>query len=221
MGLEETKERNVYVPILKQTPLFRTLTEDEILAVLAHCVKRSYAAGETILTEGETGNSMLIIVEGSVDYSKGLLELGSDTDGAFFGEIALLAEGIGKRQATVKATKDCVLLEIYQPSFRDLLRNHPEIGTMVIETLATRIQAASPPPVMKSKLGFVLASLLVPALAAVLAKYLPKEVAGETAALLVGQLEVVLVPLLAGLGFVARHLEAKATQKALSGRSRK
>lgn len=155
--MDDTKERNIYAPILKTTPLFKSLSEEEIGAVLVHCVKRDYGAGDTILTKGETGNSMLIIVEGEVEYWKDGKKVGSDSSGSFFGEIALLAKGVAKRQATVKATRDCTLLEIYQPAFKDLLRKHSDISILVIQMLASRIQAAAPVPLWKSKVGLTLA----------------------------------------------------------------
>lgn len=215
--MESTTERNIYTPILKTTPLFKTLSEEEIGAVLVHCVKREYAAGDTILTQGETGNSMLIIVEGAVEYWKGKKKVGSDTTGAFFGEIALLANGVAKRQATVKATQDCVLLEIYQPSFKELLRKYPEIGVLVIQMLASRIQAATPASGLKNRVGLTLVAMMVPMLAKLLSKHMPHDMANETAQWLVDQAEVYILPLMAGFGLVANAAATKTIKAKLSG----
>lgn len=216
--MDETKERNIYAPILQVTPLFKTLDESEIIAVLVHCVKREYKAGETILSEGETGNSMLIIVDGTVEYLKGKRKVGEDGIGGFFGEIALLAKGTAKRQATVKATLDCVLLEIYQPSFKELLKKHPEVGILVIQMLASRIQSAAPPTTLKSKVGLILVAMLVLGLTKLLTKLLPKEMANGTAQWLVDQGQIYVLPLLPGLGLLARHWEALRTKTKLSGK---
>lgn len=215
---DETAARNVYAPVLRQAPIFRALGDTEVEAVLDQCVKRDYTAETVVLQEGENGNSLLIIVEGEVEYMKGKKVIGKDGVGAFFGEIAMLSRLPTKRQATVRAKTDCVLLEFYRPEFQNLLRKYPEVGVTIIDTLVDRIRASAPIAAHKSKVVLTLAAMLLPMIAKLLTKhFVPPDMANETAQWVVDQMEVYLLPLLATVGLAARAREVKAIKTALTG----
>lgn len=215
--MEDTTERNIYAPVLKKTQIFAALSDDELNEILVHCVRRDAKAGDVVLQEGENGNSMLIIAEGSVEYWKGKRKVGQAEAGAFFGEIALLSRGVAKRQATVKAVTDCVLLEFYQPQFKNLLKRHPEVGITTIQTLVDRLQGATPAPLLKSKIGLALVAMLVTTLAKVLSKHLPPDMANETAKLIIDHVEIYALPVISGLGLVWQQAAIRLAKTKLGG----
>ena len=99
----------------RQIFLLQDLEDGEIELVLARTRPREVAAGSVIIREGETGDSMYIMVEGEVEITKRLtLELDEDTpkervmirlkaeDGVYFGEMSLLEND--PRSATVTAS---------------------------------------------------------------------------------------------------------------------
>jgi CRP-like cAMP-binding protein len=92
--------------VLSKFRLFARFKEDELAAVLSLCDAVNYAPGETIVTQGEeAGHCMYVILSGRVrvhysgqDREVDLAEL---SDGAFFGELALVDDG--PRSASVVA----------------------------------------------------------------------------------------------------------------------
>lgn len=139
--------------IEKETAFFRKifllqdLEDHEIEQVLKRTQPRSFFAGEVIIQEGKQGDSMYIMVSGEVEITKQLtLVLDEDTpkervmirlkaeDGVYFGEMSLLEDA--PRSATVTASTDGLLLELFQKDFLDLIQHNPFMGVKLLLRLA-------------------------------------------------------------------------------------
>ncbi len=133
--------------LFKKIFLFQDLEENEIQQVLKRTHPRNFPAGEAILQEGETGDSLFIMCQGEVEITKALtLVLDEDTpkekvmirlkaeDGVCFGEMALLENEA--RSATVTALSDCSLLELDQQDFLALVQENPQMGAKILLRLA-------------------------------------------------------------------------------------
>jgi CRP/FNR family cyclic AMP-dependent transcriptional regulator len=138
---------NIECDLLKKISLFQDLDEDEIKQVLQRTSPRNFAAGQVILKEGETGDSLFIMCQGEVEITKALtLVLDEDTpkekvmirlralDGVCFGEMALLENEA--RSATVTALTECKLLELHCQDFLALVRENPGMGLKIVLNLA-------------------------------------------------------------------------------------
>lgn len=129
------------VLLLKSLSLFLD-TPETILAEMAHLlVDMHIPAKEPIVREGDMGNCMYIITEGTVNVSKGnqvLMQMGPRD---FFGELSLL--DTETRSATVTATTDCILFRIDQEAFYDLIDSRPEVVRGIIRILCQRIRATN------------------------------------------------------------------------------
>ena len=116
--------------ILKSLPILRDLDEGELTKFLTITRRIRFPKGKIIIKEGEPGDTMYIIADGTVEISKNLvIKMGreefqdrdkiltklSAEDHAVFGEVALFEQG--KRTATVVARTDCTLLEITRNDF--------------------------------------------------------------------------------------------------------
>lgn len=135
--------------ILKNTPLFRDLTDLQARKILEISREITFSRNETIMEEGKTGDSMYIIIKGSVEVirnltldendagekgkNKVLTKLSSENH-ALFGEIGLLEES--RRTATVRALTDCTLREIKKGAFLALAESDHELGYRVLTNLA-------------------------------------------------------------------------------------
>lgn len=103
--------------------------------------ERSFKAGDTIMKQGEQGNSAYIIESGRVDI---LIEndagkqssIGTRGPGAMIGEMAIVDNA--PRTATVKALEDCTLLEIRAEDFARRLANADPVLRMTIQVILTR-----------------------------------------------------------------------------------
>lgn len=91
---------------------------------------RRYAKGEVIFTQGESGSSMYIVIEGVVGLVFEHGKPGKRLErGTFFGELALFT-GHHLRTATAIAAEDSSLRVLEQSAFDELVQTHP--GTMAL-----------------------------------------------------------------------------------------
>lgn len=92
-----------------------------------------YGDGQVVVTEGEPGDALYIIVSGiasvvvdDLGTEKPVAEL---TDGAFFGEMAVITEQ--PRSATVRAHGELSALRIPKQAVLDLLADYPKVREVV------------------------------------------------------------------------------------------
>ena len=129
--------------------LFKGLTEAEMGKVLSVAHEIKWSEGDTVITEGEMGETIYIIYSGSVKVSKRLtLPQLSDERGPsektlirldavepiVVGEVAMLTKA--ERSATITATKECLALEIYGPDLAKLCEADAKTGFKIMGNLA-------------------------------------------------------------------------------------
>ena len=86
---------------LRPIDLFKALTPQQLSDVAEHVKKRHFAAGETIVREGEPGEEFFVISDGEVEVIRADHEVARLGPGDFFGEVALISGE--PRNATVVA----------------------------------------------------------------------------------------------------------------------
>ena len=86
---------------LRPIDLFKALTPQQLSDVAEHVKKRHFAAGETIVREGEPGEEFFVISDGEVEVIRADHEVARLGSGDFFGEVALISGE--PRNATVVA----------------------------------------------------------------------------------------------------------------------
>ena len=129
------------VLFLKSVDLFRALPGEELATIAEIAEEQPFAAGDQIFAEGEPGDALYLVVEGTVKVHKGDKALSQLGERDVFGEMAVLdAE---PRSASATVVKDAVLLKIGRDDFRDVLRERPEIGMGVLQVLSRRLRASS------------------------------------------------------------------------------
>ena len=143
--------------LLKSIPILQKLDEEELRQVLKIARPVQFPRGKVILKEGETGETLYVIAEGTVEVSKTLVMMGgredvqdrekiltklSAEDHAIFGEVALFEQS--KRTATVVALTDCRMLEISKSDFLRLAEENPRIGYRItrniVQLLCSRLR---------------------------------------------------------------------------------
>ncbi len=60
------------VLLLRQIPLFASLTDAELAALMSYLRKASYPPGTILFHEGAAGNTFYIILEGAIEILKAL-----------------------------------------------------------------------------------------------------------------------------------------------------
>ena len=91
--------------------------ESSILNLFRHAENiQTFAAGDTIFTEGSTGREMYVVLEGSVYIRVGNKTLDVTRPGGVFGEMALVDSSA--RSATAIAKDDCTLATVDEQQFK-------------------------------------------------------------------------------------------------------
>lgn len=128
------------IEMLKNIPIFKTLTRNELLEVDELLHERTYGAGEIIFEKGEMGHGIYIILEGRVRVNpcpelpaSAILELGRNE---MIGEMALFEEI--PRLATIVAAEPTKMAALFQFEFSSLLTSNKDIGVKVLVEI-TRI----------------------------------------------------------------------------------
>lgn len=131
--------------ILRRVPLFEGLDPEDLQRIATTCLERAYSPGEPIVREGELGDELIVIVEGSVR----VVQAGPDGGerlirrygaGDHIGELAILRER--PRVATVIAEGDGVRAQVINgESLKAILRERPDAAMAMLATLAERISA--------------------------------------------------------------------------------
>jgi CRP-like cAMP-binding protein len=96
------------------------------------------APGETLFKEGDSGDAMFVLLEGSMVVMVGDKVVENSTRGAILGEMALIDQSA--RVATVVARESSRLAKIDQRRFLHLIQLNPFFATHVMKVLADRIR---------------------------------------------------------------------------------
>jgi CRP-like cAMP-binding protein len=105
--------------------------------------RRHLPAGATLFSEGDFGETMFLVVKGSLQVSKQVIEgadkvLSTLDVGQYVGEMSLLTSA--PRSATVKALDETEVIEIDQQAFVQLLHEQPLVGLDLMRQMAHRLQ---------------------------------------------------------------------------------
>lgn len=102
-------------------------TEDEVNAIFAAGKERACTQGEAIIIEGEPGDSMYFLIEGTAEARfDGGHKVRAYGAGSYFGELSFINPG-QKRSTTIVATSTVRVQVLDQASVRSLLSSHPQV----------------------------------------------------------------------------------------------
>jgi len=134
-GAAAGKTEPLFTRPVPKSPLFEVLTDEERVAIVREMEIESHDEGSVILTEGEPGTSMYLIVSGEVKvYTRGTGNAGSVYlaklgEGDFFGEVSVLT---GKpRTATITASQRTELLRLDKSKLDSTLQKYPGISKVL------------------------------------------------------------------------------------------
>jgi small-conductance mechanosensitive channel len=126
--------------ILRGERLFQCLSDEQIDGLLARSRLSHFGRGERLIEEGAEGDSMFVLLRGTVNVSVAkngtAIRVGTLNSGDCFGEMSLLSGE--RRMATVRADGDCYVLEISKPVMGEVIRQSPECLNQLSELLAQR-----------------------------------------------------------------------------------
>jgi cAMP-dependent protein kinase regulator len=140
---ERPAEAAIQEKELEASSLFSSFGTEALKEILSSTMLRTYDEGDIVVTEGEAGSSLFLIVSGEVKvFTRGergehlpLAELGA---GDFFGEVSVLS---GKpRTATITARTPVTAIELSKDDVDRISAEYPEVPQILEEFYNRRAQ---------------------------------------------------------------------------------
>jgi small-conductance mechanosensitive channel/CRP-like cAMP-binding protein len=126
--------------ILRDEPLFECLSGEQLDHLIKQARLNIFGRGEPVIEEGAPGNSMFVLLRGEanvfVSKNGSTIQVATLNAGDCFGEMSLLTGE--PRSATVRAHRDCYVMEIGKPTMAEVLQSAPECLVQLSELLAQR-----------------------------------------------------------------------------------
>jgi CRP/FNR family cyclic AMP-dependent transcriptional regulator len=124
-------------------PLFADLGETEFDFVWSHAVTRVFPKHSVIINEGDTSDSLYVVVSGRIktflsDEGGREITLSTHGPGDYFGEMALFDDA--PRSASVVTLEKSKLTMISRPDFENCLRRNSQVALQIIKGLNTRLR---------------------------------------------------------------------------------
>ena len=129
--------KDAKVELLRRVPLFSGCSKRELGEIASLADELRFEAGRTLIQEGRRGHEFIVLIEGTVEVTKGGRKLSVRGDDSFFGELALLSDA--PRSATVTTTSPVRVLIISASAFQRLLRASPQIPLKMLKTVVERM----------------------------------------------------------------------------------
>jgi len=135
----------IKVNILKRMPVFQHLSYVELVEVLTVSDVRSFAVGDVLFEEGETGEELFIVIEGLVSIQKAGLDLAQLGPGGHFGEMSIMDKG--RRSARVVTQEPTKAIVVGRRPLFALMRRDKDIAVKLlwcfVQVLNQRLRATN------------------------------------------------------------------------------
>ena len=132
--------QTVRLDALRQVGLFKGVSKRSLLRIDQLSEVRSALPGDVLVTQGDPGNELMVVLEGRACVTRGTRKLNELSVGQVLGEISLLDNQ--PRSATVTAVEPMRMLVIHGPEFRKLMNKVPGLTDALLATLCGRLREA-------------------------------------------------------------------------------
>ena len=126
---------------LRAVPLFQSLSDANLASLAKTVARRRATTGEVLCREGEPGDEMYVVLDGTVTLHKAVgdreTELGRLESGAYFGEMALI--GDAPRSATIRAATELDYLAIDRDTLMGVIAAFPTVALQILRGYNERL----------------------------------------------------------------------------------
>ncbi len=138
---ERGEEATNRLTLLQEIDIFQPFSEKAKLYLSKRMRAHRFSSGQTVVRQGEAGDSLFIIVEGTVSVQirkedAQIIEVARLGAGNFFGEMALLTGQ--DRTATIVTLNETYLFEIIKEDILPLLQRQPTVSKLISQVLTER-----------------------------------------------------------------------------------
>jgi CRP/FNR family transcriptional regulator, cyclic AMP receptor protein len=121
---------------VRQVGIFQELRDDFLVRLASAMQELSFPPGHTIVTQGEEGRSLFILVSGCVKVHSGDRELAKLEQGKCFGEMSVFdAE---PRSASITTLEACECLTLTQQQLYEAIEETSGLAINIIRMLSRR-----------------------------------------------------------------------------------
>jgi CRP/FNR family cyclic AMP-dependent transcriptional regulator len=129
---------------IRGVPLFSAMSARAVDAICELMTEGSFDTDDDLVRQGDSGDSFLILRDGTASVIVDGREVRQLGPGDFLGEISLI-DG-GPRTATVRATSPVSALVIGREDFATMLERHPAVRLELLMALTARIRGFEQSP---------------------------------------------------------------------------
>lgn len=129
--------------VLRKTPLFASLTQEEMQALAARTSKKRLQRGELLFGEGDPCAGLFLVASGKIRIFKLSASgreqvLAVEGPGSSFAELPVF-DG-GNYPAAASALEDAEILFVSRKDFQNFCREHPDVALKVIAVVGARLR---------------------------------------------------------------------------------
>ena len=121
--------------------LLDDLEPEELTKIAPWFEVQDVSPGVNLTGEGASGYSFYILSDGTASVTIDGVEVNTLGPGDFFGELAILGDGV--RTATVTTTSPSRLLVLFGTEFRQLQQEQPDLASRIEAGVRARLQPAA------------------------------------------------------------------------------
>lgn len=122
----------------REMSLFASLPSAILQQLAVRCLVKRYKPGQVVFQKNDPGALMYIIISGSVLIHDGEFEVVRLKDNNYFGELALLDEGVRSLSAT--CTQPAELAILSRSLFFEVLSPYPDVFQKIVGSLTGRLR---------------------------------------------------------------------------------
>lgn len=141
------------IDYFRAVKLFSRLTDEQLKKIMGIMGLQEIEAGQFIIKEGDTDNTLFILLEGEVEVSKSLvlpewIQTGQKQEKSlvhltekhhpFFGEMAMFEEN-PERSASIRAIRSCLMVTLSKEGIESVAEEDPEIGMRLYFNIASEL----------------------------------------------------------------------------------
>ena len=131
--------------LMRKLPHFDRLDDDQLDIMAEYIEYQKVEAGNTLVKEGENGESLYYVISGEMEINKEALDgrhavLARFKKGATVGEMAII-ENRSTRSATAITITETELLVLNRDRFNELVDSNPSIALKITQNIANMISA--------------------------------------------------------------------------------
>ena len=123
---------------LAGVPLFAGFSKRHLRRLAADTDELSFGPGETVVREGDPGETLFVVLEGEARVERNGRKVGSVLPGDFFGELAAI--DAQPRSASVVAVTPLRVLRLFRRHLLALLDEEPQVTLKLLDGIVRRLR---------------------------------------------------------------------------------